>query len=377
MTEKYKILVVGGGRPSLSTEAFLSKFLNIVYDISKDIHLVSESFPCEFNGRIRWIKPRNIINNPTKLKFKIINHIFVQIYITLAIFKLAIKNKYKVCIFYNVLILPMLFSKLMRIKIIKYHGGSYYKLRFVTERNFLIRVILVTIFEVLPSMVSNMIIIESKSCQEFQKLENYKHKIVIAPLYVDTNNFYPRRKIKSRQYIIGYVGNIDENKGVTELCRAFILLDKFIKAKNIKINIIGTGPLLDYISNIITSSSISEYVNFIGWVSHASLPHYLNELKLLILPSNSEGLPNIILESMACGTPVLATPVGAIPDVIKDNVTGFILQNNSAACIAENIIKIMNYPDLDIISDNALALIHKNFTYESSYKRYSEILDCF
>jgi glycosyltransferase involved in cell wall biosynthesis len=52
-------------------------------------------------------------------------------------------------------------------------------------------------------------------------------------------------------------------------------------------------------------------------------------LALLVIPSYTEGLPNIMLEAMACGTPMLASPVGAIEDVIKDEETGFILRSKS------------------------------------------------
>ncbi len=101
----------------------------------------------------------------------------------------------------------------------------------------------------------------------------------------------------------------------------------------------------------------------------------MNELKLIILPSYTEGLPNIMLEAMACGTPVLATPVGSIPDVIKDGETGFIMKNNSPECIAENVIRALNYPNLEQISLNARILVEKEYTYEKAVEKYKKVLE--
>jgi len=70
-------------------------------------------------------------------------------------------------------------------------------------------------------------------------------------------------------------------------------------------------------------------VDIPGWISQVDLAKYLNTLRLLVLPSSTEGLPNILLEAIACGTPVVSTPVGAIPDIIQDDENGFIMDNNS------------------------------------------------
>ena len=78
---------------------------------------------------------------------------------------------------------------------------------------------------------------------------------------------------------------------------------------------------------------------------------------------------------MACETPVLATPVGGIPDLIKDGETGFIMENNSPECIAENIIRVLGHPNLEKIVKNARELVEKEFTYEAAVERYKKILE--
>jgi glycosyltransferase involved in cell wall biosynthesis len=77
---------------------------------------------------------------------------------------------------------------------------------------------------------------------------------------------------------------------------------------------------------------------------------------------------------MACGTPVLATPVGAIPDVIIDGKTGFIMENNSPECIAENVRRALDSPDLERIADAGRRFVEENFTFERVVERWKEVL---
>ena len=78
---------------------------------------------------------------------------------------------------------------------------------------------------------------------------------------------------------------------------------------------------------------------------------------------------------MACGTPVLATLVGGVPDLIKDGNIGFIMEDNSPECIAKNVMRALEHPDLERIVENARALVEREFTYEAAVERYRKILD--
>jgi len=111
-----------------------------------------------------------------------------------------------------------------------------------------------------------------------------------------------------------------------------------------------------------------------GITARVDLPNHLNQLRLLVLPSYTEGLPNIMLEAMACGTPVLATPVGAIPDVIIDGKTGFIMENNSPECIAENVKRALNSPDLEQIAEAGRRFVEENFTFEKVVENWKRAL---
>ena len=78
---------------------------------------------------------------------------------------------------------------------------------------------------------------------------------------------------------------------------------------------------------------------------------------------------------MACGTIVLATPVGGIPDLVRDHQTGFLLRDNTPEEIANSVISIFNSHSLSEISKNAMNLIEKEYTFQSVLNRYKSMLD--
>lgn len=128
------------------------------------------------------------------------------------------------------------------------------------------------------------------------------------------------------------------------------------------------------IEKYVIDRQLNRKIKILGWISHDRLPIYLNELKLLVLPSYTEGLPNIMLEAMACGTPVLATSVGSIPDIISDGFTGFLLKENSPQNVADNILRALEHPDLHRVADKARDLVRIHFTYEAAVERYKKVL---
>jgi glycosyltransferase involved in cell wall biosynthesis len=178
--------------------------------------------------------------------------------------------------------------------------------------------------------------------------------------------------MQNRKNQIGFIGRFSKEKGIMNLVNALPIL--FKTTNSIEVILIGGGSLFYEIKEKIRQNGYATRVHFSGWISHDKLPDCLSELKLLVLPSYTEGLPNVILEAMACYTPVLSTPVGSIPDVIADGDTGFIMKNNSPECIAENIIRALNFPELDRIVSNARRLIERKYSYKAAAERYRQLL---
>lgn len=223
------------------------------------------------------------------------------------------------------------------------------------------------------SLADKIIVYAPSLIQDFQ-LEPYRHKISIARRhFLDFNIFTVTTSLSDRPPLIGYIGRLSGEKGVQHFAQALpaILSDR----PDLRVLIGGDGPLKESIGASLQDGGVTACVDLPGWISYDDLPGYLNQLRLLVLPSYTEGLPNIMLEAMACGTPVLATSVGAIPDVIIDRKTGFIMENNSPECIAENVIQALNSPDLERIAENGRRFVEEHFTFERVVDGWKEVLE--
>jgi glycosyltransferase involved in cell wall biosynthesis len=228
--------------------------------------------------------------------------------------------------------------------------------------------------EYISYLFSDRIIVYSPGLISQWNLEPYRHKILIAHRhFLDFNTFTVTTPLPDRPPLIGYIGRLSGEKGVQHFAQALpaVLSDR----QDLRVLIGGDGPLKELIEASLQKGGVTARVDLPGWISHDDLPRYLNQLRLLVLPSYTEGLPNIMLEAMACGTPVLATPVGAIPDVIIDGKTGFIMENNSPECIAENVKRALDSPDLERIAEAGRRFVEENFTFESTVTRWKEVLE--
>jgi glycosyltransferase involved in cell wall biosynthesis len=303
---------------------------------------------------------------------RIVNYIKTQVIISTKLWKL--RKQVDIWVFFigaEGLILPIFIAKLLNKKVIIASAGS------LTKSAQAANDVLAGSLALLQSFTYNLadrIILYSNGLIEEHSLQKYKSKISITQNhFVNFNLFKIDTQLNARRDLIGYIGRFSEEKGILNFVKA---IPAILKEKHEFCFLIGgDGQLKDEIEKYSTKYNLGGKINITGWISHDKLPHYLNELKLIVLPSYTEGLPNIMLEAMACGTPILASPVGAIPDLIKDGETGFIMADNSPECIARNIIRALNHPYLEKIADNGRALVEKEFTFEKAVERYRELLN--
>ncbi len=168
------------------------------------------------------------------------------------------------------------------------------------------------------------------------QLEIPGEKISVIPTGVDVRKFYPFSKQETRsklglplnKKIILSVGHLTPNKGFDLLIRAVkILLDESPE-RDLKLVIVGEGFARKGLERLVSSYQLGERVRLIGAVPHQELYFWYSAADLFCLASKKEGWPNVLLESLACGTPVVATPVGGIPEIIGSNGIGLLATRN-------------------------------------------------
>ncbi|MET3650924.1 glycosyltransferase family 4 protein [Dyella japonica] len=116
--------------------------------------------------------------------------------------------------------------------------------------------------------------------------------------------------------ILLYVGNLKDTKGCLDLLEAFPRVLSTHPDANLVF--VGSGPAREALLQRAAALGCQERVRLVGAVEHYALGDWFRAADLLCLPSHNEGVPNVVLEAMACGTPVVATRVGGIPEVLPE-----------------------------------------------------------
>ena len=363
MVKKPRVLVVGQPYNNESINSALLKLVLVLVETSSQVYVVAG----------------NCIHNPNVKSFEVhgSNSIYKYMYnffiLQFRIIAIIHNFDYDLVFFFpQPFIFLAIYFKLKRKKVIFMASGRITK-NFKNRQISLKKYIFIFI-DFMVTNLANIILVQSKSVITSLELEKHKHKIIIYSQLIDTDKFDNTINVNDRENIIGYIGSLNKIKGTDNLIRAIkIFYDN--SSLDYKFWIVGGGDineLKDYIGKDLDNEN---KVEFKGWIKNSEIPEILNNIKLLILPSISEGLANVILEAMACGTPVLATSVGGTPDVIKDCETGFIMSDNSPESIFQNIIRAICYPELETISKNARNLIEYEFTFDAAVKRMQNIVN--
>ena len=170
-----------------------------------------------------------------------------------------------------------------------------------------------------------------------------KDRLRLLPNVVDTEKFKPGHSPASDRIRILAVGRLAEEKNYRRFLAVIARLRQ-LEGKSIAGAIVGGGPLKD---------SLLEYARNLGlYPGVVEFRDPLSEMQpvyhaadIMVSTSDHEGTPNVIMEAMASGLPVVATRVGGVPDLVVHDETGFVCETDTY-CLVESILKLIRNPEL-------------------------------
>ena len=172
------------------------------------------------------------------------------------------------------------------------------------------------------------------------------------------------RKKEERSAVIGFAGELRGKKGLQILLSAYAQLNKKKAATLLIVGEVRAGEDKKLFDEFRLSNPEFRII-VTGTISHKDMPAYYALMDVFVHPSLRDGMPNALLEAMACEKAVIATPVGGTTDVIEDGKNGVLIHVNDAEALAESILQLLSQPEnRRSISKSARETVVRRFTPE-------------
>ncbi len=225
------------------------------------------------------------------------------------------------------------------------------------------------------SRAKSVICVSNALCNRLMDLGVESNRIKLLYNGVDLDVFGPgnRREanlsigLEEHQKKILFVGNLEITKGCKELLLSSV--DLLRSDNNVHLYYIGRGRAEKELKHYAEKAGCSRNVHFRGEIKHAELTHWYNAVDLISLPSYNEGVPNVLLEAMACGLPVVATRVGGIPEVVSEGC-GILVESKDTDALKVALHNALNTQwDRELIIDNI-----KSMSWTANITQLEEVL---
>ena len=182
-----------------------------------------------------------------------------------------------------------------------------------------------------------------------------------------------QRTVSQRSEIL-FAGALIPRKGVHFLLEAFARVQADLPQSRLRL--VGDAANRDYAAQLrrqVQTLGLAERVIFEAHVPQTQLAQRMAGARVLVLPSQSEGLGKVIIEAMLCGTPVLASNVDGIPEIVEEGVTGYLVSSGDVEALAERLLHLFQVADVDVMGARARAFANDYFSPEAYVEQYGRL----
>ena len=197
----------------------------------------------------------------------------------------------------------------------------------------------------------------------------------VVPNGVDLDQFHPRPQPRTDACVnLLYVGRLRKFKGVG------VLLSALAKAKAgsdvaLSLSLVGDGPDRATLERQCRQLGLTDAVRFHGWVDYARVAEHYERADGLVLPSFVEGMPNVVLEAMACGLPVVGTDVAGTRELIRDGREGRLVPPRDAEALAAALLELAGDPARRLEMGRRGRERALEFSWEQTALQYADLLN--
>jgi D-inositol-3-phosphate glycosyltransferase len=216
-------------------------------------------------------------------------------------------------------------------------------------------------------------------------------KISVIPAGVDTDLFHPRDRALVRKQlglpdldtpILLFVGRIERLKGIDTLLESVAVVSRTCAGRNLKVLIVGGGGQteaenaeLKRVVQLHRDLNLEEQVEFVGSKPQEMLPLYYSAADITVMPSHYESFGLVAVESMASGTPVIASNVGGLSFTVKDGETGFLVPEENHFALAEQVHTLLKNSDLRMKMGEQAAEHALQYSWSNIASQIAEVYD--
>ena len=143
---------------------------------------------------------------------------------------------------------------------------------------------------------------------------------------------------------------------------------------NFELQLVGEGERRAKVEQLVIEKGLTKQVRFLGWVDRDSIVERYRQADLFVTATTWEGMPNTVLEGMACGLPVIATRASGLEELVRDGVNGYLVNINDSGALADRIATLINNPyERARMSKESRKIAEQEFAWEYIAEQYVDI----
>ncbi len=199
-------------------------------------------------------------------------------------------------------------------------------------------------------------------------------KIQVIANGVDANHYQPCKQTDNGTKKILFVGRLSKQKGIQYLIDSIRIL-KEKRINSFHLEIIGDGPDKVKLEEKVANGQLEEQISLSGWVDKKAIYKKYQEASIFAFPSLSEGMPNVILEAMASGLPILATRIAGNEELVREGENGYLVGVEDSQALADRLIKLLYESDRLIeMGKRSREIAYEEYSWVHVADRYIDLI---